>query len=242
MASTLETVKGIGETKSEVLAIIPARGGSRGIPRKNIIDLCGKPLIAYSIEVALKSSSIDRVVVSTEDEEIAEISVNYGAEVPFLRPKQLAGDRSCLGDANNYTLRRLRNEGFVPAAVVQLYPTHPFRNPKLLNSLVTKLFEGYSHVKTARPVRLNSLSLFSMNGGNELISLLPYEKNANDHRQVYFRSYGLFIASNQTGPQPFGIYLQHLTDPINLIDLDSYADLYLAEEIIKQGLFDFGLT
>ncbi|MBW1723549.1 MAG: hypothetical protein JRH13_15900, partial [Deltaproteobacteria bacterium] len=82
-------LKGHGH-KPEVLAIIPARGGSKGLPRKNIRDLCGKPLIAYSIEVALRAKLIDRVVVSTEDEEIAEISESFGAEVPFLRPKEMA--------------------------------------------------------------------------------------------------------------------------------------------------------
>jgi CMP-N,N'-diacetyllegionaminic acid synthase len=85
--------------KPETIAIIPARGGSKGIPRKNIVDLCGKPLIAYAIEAALKSDMITRVVVSTDDEGIAEISTAYGAEVPFLRPKEMALDRSSIGDA-----------------------------------------------------------------------------------------------------------------------------------------------
>lgn len=75
-----------------VLAVIPARGGSKGIPRKNIKELCGKPLIAWTIEEGLKSKYIDRLIVSTENEEIAEISKKYGAEVPFLRPEELSRD------------------------------------------------------------------------------------------------------------------------------------------------------
>jgi CMP-N-acetylneuraminic acid synthetase len=88
--------QGVVENASikKVLAIIPARGGSKGIPRKNIRDLCGKPLIAYSIEAAIKSRLINRVIVSTDDEEIAEISKSFGAEVPFMRPVCLAEDRS----------------------------------------------------------------------------------------------------------------------------------------------------
>jgi CMP-N-acetylneuraminic acid synthetase len=79
--------------RHRIVAIIPARGGSKGVPRKNVKPLAGKPLIAYTIEQALSSRYIDRVIVSTEDEEIAEISKHFGAEVPFLRPAELAGDR-----------------------------------------------------------------------------------------------------------------------------------------------------
>lgn len=74
------------------LAVIPARGGSKRIPRKNIKDFCGKPIIAYSIEAAINSGLFDKIIVSTDDEEIAQIARNYGAEVPFLRPKELADD------------------------------------------------------------------------------------------------------------------------------------------------------
>lgn len=77
-----------------VIAIVPARSGSKGLPGKNIKDLCGKPLLAWTIEKALKSRFIDKVVVSTDSEEIAEIAVRFGAEVPFLRPKELATDEA----------------------------------------------------------------------------------------------------------------------------------------------------
>ncbi|MCK4786348.1 MAG: acylneuraminate cytidylyltransferase family protein, partial [Desulfobacteraceae bacterium] len=78
--------------KRKVVAIIPARGGSKGLLGKNIIDLCGKPLIAYTIEAALKSKYIDRVIVTTDNKKIARISEECGAEVPFIRPKYLARD------------------------------------------------------------------------------------------------------------------------------------------------------
>jgi N-acylneuraminate cytidylyltransferase len=79
-------------TGKSVLAIIPARGGSKGLPGKNIKELCGKPLIAWTIEQAKSCSDIDRIVVSTDDSEIAEIAKKYGAEVPFIRPAELASD------------------------------------------------------------------------------------------------------------------------------------------------------
>ena len=85
--------------KNKIIAIIPSRGGSKGLPRKNIRLIAGKPLIAWTIEKAKKSKYIDKVVVSTEDEEIAEISKKYGAEVPFIGPKELATDESPTIDA-----------------------------------------------------------------------------------------------------------------------------------------------
>jgi len=93
----------------ENLAIIPARGGSKGILHKNIIDLCGKPLIAYSIEAALKSKYIDYVMVSTDDEQIAKVSKECGAHIPFMRPAELASDFSKTIDAVLYSINMLRN-------------------------------------------------------------------------------------------------------------------------------------
>jgi CMP-N-acetylneuraminic acid synthetase len=129
--------------RAEVLAVIPARGGSKGLPRKNILPLAGKPLIAYSIEAALASKLITRVVVSTDDQEIAEISRAYGAEVPFMRPAELAGDRAKVVDAINHTLRGLEGrEGYKPRVLATLYPTHPFRTPEMLDELVSRNLNG----------------------------------------------------------------------------------------------------
>ena len=85
--------------KNKIVALIPARGGSKGIKNKNIIDLCGKPLISYTIQAALESKYIDKVIVSTDSQEIADVAIKYGAEVPFLRPGELASDTSKTIDA-----------------------------------------------------------------------------------------------------------------------------------------------
>ena len=82
----------------KVLAIIPARGGSKGLPGKNIKELCGKPLIAWSIEVAKACCNIDRIVVSTDDDRIAEVAKKYGIEIPFMRPAELATDTTSIVD------------------------------------------------------------------------------------------------------------------------------------------------
>jgi N-acylneuraminate cytidylyltransferase/CMP-N,N'-diacetyllegionaminic acid synthase len=112
-----------------MLAIIPARGGSKGLPGKNIKPLHGKPLIAYTIEAALASPSISRVVVSTECEKIAEVSRRYGSEVPFLRPMELAQDNSLAIDAYIYTIEKLKSESQRGdyANFVVLQPTSPLR-------------------------------------------------------------------------------------------------------------------
>lgn len=121
------------------IAVIPARGGSKRIPRKNIKDFHGKPLIAYSIEVALKSNLFDKVVVSTDDEEIAQISKKYGAEVPFLRPKELSDDFTGTGAVVNHTIDFLKEQGEDYDFVCTIYATAPFLDEKYLIESFEKL-------------------------------------------------------------------------------------------------------
>lgn len=111
-----------------MIAIIPARAGSKGLPGKNIKLLNGKPLIAYTIEAALKSKGISRVIVSTEDNKIAEVSKEFGAEVPFMRPENLATDTSLSLDVYEYTINRLELEEKTSIKnFVVLQPTSPLR-------------------------------------------------------------------------------------------------------------------
>ena len=120
-----------------ILALIPARGGSKGVPRKNVKALGGKPLIAYSIEAGLASMQIDHVVVSTEDEEIAKISRRLGAAVPFLRPAQLATDHSPTVDTVLHAIRFFEAENNFFDAVCLLQPTVPFRSGADLDAAIT---------------------------------------------------------------------------------------------------------
>ncbi len=100
--------------KKTIIAIIPARGGSKGLPGKNIKELCGKPLIAWSIEAGLKSKYLDEVMVTTDSKDIADISKQYGASVPFLRPDELAGDTSTTFEVVKHAICYYKNE-FVSA-------------------------------------------------------------------------------------------------------------------------------
>lgn len=114
--------------KPLILAIIPARGGSKGIPRKNIRTFNGRPLIEYAVEVAKKAPSIDRIVVSTDSEEVATIAKAAGAEVPFLRPATLADDTSKVADAVAHLLLQLKTgEHYQPDYILLLQPTNPMR-------------------------------------------------------------------------------------------------------------------
>lgn len=124
-----------------MIAIIPARGGSKGLPGKNVRPLNGKPLIAYAVEEALKAKHIERVIISTDDEDIARVAVEYGAELPFMRPAELASDTAKAVDNYIYTIGRLEEEGGKPIdSFVVLQPTSPLRIAEDIDGAV-ELFE-----------------------------------------------------------------------------------------------------
>lgn len=121
----------------DVVAIIPARSGSKGVPGKNILPLLGHPLIAYSIVAALQSNVISRTIVTTDSEEVAEISRKYGAEVPFLRPAEFATDASTDRDFLVHAMEWLKvNEGIKPEYFVHLRPTTPFRDFTVIDEAI----------------------------------------------------------------------------------------------------------
>ena len=130
---------------NEILAIIPARGGSKGLKRKNILDFIGKPLIAHTIEQAQNSKYVSRVIVSTEDEEIAMISKKYGAEIPFMRPNRLADDSSSTNEVIEYILKELEmKEGYRPDLICLLQCTSPLRTSEDIDNTIDKLFNTNS--------------------------------------------------------------------------------------------------
>jgi CMP-N-acetylneuraminic acid synthetase len=122
-----------------VLVVIPARGGSKSIPRKNLADVAGRPLIAYVIEAARAARRVGRVVVSTEDEEIAGVARRFGAEVPFLRPQELSRDEVSLIPVVAHALRSMDALGFRAEAVLSAQPTSPFLDGSDFDAMVEKL-------------------------------------------------------------------------------------------------------
>ncbi len=115
------------------VAIIPARGGSKRIPRKNIKEFCGKPMIAWSIEAAMESGCFDRVIVSTDDEEIAAVARQYGAETPFMRPAQLSDDYTGTIPVIRHAVEWLADNGCAVSQACCIYATAPFVSPEDLN-------------------------------------------------------------------------------------------------------------
>ncbi len=138
--------------KVEILAVIPARGGSKSLPRKNLKSLCGQPLIVWTIAEAKKSKHLTRIIVSTNDTEIATVAKQFGAEVPFLRPAELAADLSSSLDALSHALDWLeKNEGYVPDAVALLPPTAPLRKAEDIERGIELLLRS-PEADSVRPV------------------------------------------------------------------------------------------
>jgi len=218
-----------------IVAIIPARGGSKGIPRKNLQPLCGKPLIAYSIEAALAARLVERVVVSTDDEEIAEVSRRYGAEVPFLRPSALARGSAIVGDVVSHVVDQLAASGWRAFAQATLYPTHPFRAQGLIDQLLERLFSRNDTVFTVRRLTVRRHTFF-VPGGEGLRPLATDPSVGGPYPGALHRAYGLLHAS-VLSPRGKPGHAHEVTDPAALVDIDTPEDLRLAEAILRRGLF-----
>lgn len=154
-------------SKLEVLALIPARGGSKGIPRKNIRPFAGQPLIAFSIAAGLQAGTVTRVIVTTDDEEIAEVARDWGAETPFMRPTGLAQDGTLDLPVFQHALNWLaENEAYHPQAIVHLRPTTPIRPPDLVDRSVALLLAHpeADSVRGITPAHQNPFKMWLMDG------------------------------------------------------------------------------
>ena len=221
------------------IAIIPARGGSKRIPRKNIKDFYGKPLIAYSIQTALKSKLFDKIIVTTDDDEIAYIAKEYGAEVPFLRPKALSDDFTGTDDVVNHTLEWLKKEGETFDFVCTIYATAPLLQSKYLK-------EGYNALKNSTAI--NAFSATSMpfpiqrtfkindKGRCEMFTPEHYMTRSQDLEEAY-QDAGQFywVKTDQTSHQVmFGKDSISIILPRHLVqDIDTLEDWYRAEIMYK---------
>ncbi len=127
--------------KKRVLGVIPARGASKGLPRKNVLPLCGKPLIAWTIEAAQRARGLTTVILSTDDDEIAAVGREYGCEAPFMRPPELGGDRSKQADVVAHALAFMAEQrGERYDAVMCLQPTTPLRKPRHIDESLDAFF------------------------------------------------------------------------------------------------------
>ena len=226
----------IGDKK--VLALIPARGGSKGIPHKNIIDLCGRPLIEYSISAARSSKYIDRVIVSTDDAEIAKVSGESGADVPFLRPAELAGDDSRTVDAVLHAVNQLKAQGEEYHILVLLQPTQPLRTSEDVDKAIEKFIESNCQdLVSVSPVDDNPLLIRSIEN-DKLIPLINASSTCRrQDMPAYYRVNGcIYInlidelnesTSFNDNTVPFVMSREHS------VDIDEMKDLYIAEYYLK---------
>lgn len=177
--------------KLEILAVIPARGGSKGIPRKNIKNFVGYPLIAYSIQAAVNSKYVTRTIVSTDDIEIAEVAKNYGAEVPFLRPSKFAQDSSLdFPVFENLLQTLLDNEDYKPNFVIQLRPTSPIRPHNLVDDAIEIMLSDpdIDSVRGVVPSGQNPYKMWKINPNSGLmeglLTVQGIEEPYNSARQA----------------------------------------------------------
>jgi CMP-N,N'-diacetyllegionaminic acid synthase len=180
--------------KSSAYSITGARGGSKSVPKKNIMDLAGFPLVAYSIVAGKLTPGIERVILSTDSKEIADIGAAYGAEVPFLRPAELATDNATDKGFLVHALEWLAsNEGAMPEFLALLRPTCPLRDPEIVGKAVTALRDNpdATSLRSVHPSRVTPQKMFAIEG-KFLRGLFPQETRREYHalpRQSFPLSY-----------------------------------------------------
>lgn len=221
----------------KVLGIIPARGGSKAIPRKNLVILGGKPLIAWTCESAMRSN-LDRVIVSTDDEQIAALAISLGVDVPFRRPAELSGDSSATIDAVLHALRTI-DEKF--DAVMVLQPTSPFRTTQDINECISLLEEctadsviSVVDVGGHHPARMKYLN-------QGLLVDPPFvESRENQPRQelqpMYIRNGAVYLTRTETlqqGSFKGSRSAAHIMPVERSINIDEPFDLIIAEAVLS---------
>jgi N-acylneuraminate cytidylyltransferase len=237
---------------TEVLALIPARGGSKSVPRKNIRPLAGRPLIAYSIAAGLASDTVTRLVVSTDDEEIAAISRSFGAQVPFLRPPALSQDDTPDLPVFHHALEWLaENEGYQPEILVQLRPTSPFRRVWHIDQAVYRLLERpeADAVRTVCIPFQNPFKMWRIGQDGFMHPLVdlgiqePYNLPRQSLPEVYWQTGYVDVVwadtilskNSMTGER----ILPLVIDPGEWIDIDSPDDWRRAERLLESGELSF---
>lgn len=224
----------------KIVTIIPARGGSKGLPQKNILPLAGKPLIAYTIEASLQCPLIDRTVVSTDDSKIAEIAKQYGAEVPFFRPKELATGDAPTEDTLKHAVEWLENnEGYYFDILVFMQVTDVFKKRALLEKCIRALLEDESvdSAFVAYPDHKN----YWKKVGDKYVRL---DKRGHAARQlkehIYREDTGLGCATRvniikQGKRLGDNVVIVPNDDTASFIDIHTEFDFWLAEKIVLEG-------
>jgi len=227
------------------VAIIPARGGSKRIPRKNIKEFCGKPIIAYSIEVALSSGLFDRVIVSTDDDEIAAVAKKYGAEVPFMRPKELSDDHTGTTAVIAHAIQWLTNNNLLIDNVCCIYATAPLIKKEYLIKGYENITGGHFNMSFSavpfkfpiqRALRINS------SGKTEPIDPLKIKSRSQDLESTFHDAGQFYWAKSHFFSDQYSFF-SSLSCPIILPrylaqDIDDEEDWLVAQSLFNTFIKD----
>ena len=223
-------------TNKTFLAIIPARGGSKRLPRKNVLDLCGKPLIAYTIEAALKSKYIDKVIVSSDDEEILNISSNFGADI-IKRPIDLANDTATTFDTIKHTIDNFEKYDYI----VLLQPTSPLRNEKHIDEAI-QLLEEKNADSIISVCEMDHSPLWSntLPKDGNMSNFLKDEilnKRSQDLEKYYRLNGAIYICKTEKLLENKGFFLKenifaYVMDRKSSVDIDEDIDFKMVETLI----------
>jgi CMP-N,N'-diacetyllegionaminic acid synthase len=235
----------------KVLTIIPARGGSRGVPNKNIRDLLGKPLLVWTIEAAKAATLTGRIIVSTDSEEIAAVAREAGAEVPFLRPAEISGDLATDQEFVIHALEFLKEkEGYVPDVVARFSPTTPLRPSTLIDATIQKLLDS-PDADSVRPIsRLSHHPYKAWRTDGEWLvpafdsQVTGHEEPHNMPRQLFPEMYAHLGASGVAWTKT---HTEHGTtsgrkvkyvvmDDIDALDINTPLDFEIAEFLMRKRL------
>lgn len=224
----------------KILAIIPARGGSKGIPKKNIIDLLGKPLLYYSIKSAKESKYIDKVIISTDDEEIAEVGKELGVDVPFLRPEEISGDKAKSIDAFIHAIKELEKLEEKYDYILLLQNTSPLRQSWHIDEAIEKLIESnerslvsVSEV-TEHPCIMRTLD---ENENTQPLISMTGDMRRQDFPPIYIVNGAIYIQKNDEyldlNTNLNGGKLAYVMAREYSVDIDEYLDLDIARHYLK---------
>ena len=224
-------------TNKTFLAIIPARGGSKRLPRKNVLDLCGKPLIAWSIKAGLNSKYIDKVVVSSDDDEILEISKKFGADI-LKRPYELANDTATTFDAIKHTIDNFEKYDYI----VLLQPTSPLRNEKHIDEAI-ELLEKKKADAIVSVCEMEHSPLWSntLPKDGSMSNFLKDEilnKRSQDLEKFYRLNGAIYICKTEKLIENKSFFLKdnifaYIMNRENSVDIDEEIDFKIAEVILK---------
>ncbi len=230
---------------ADCIALVTARGGSKRLPGKNIRDLAGKPLIAWSIEAAVKARSVSRVLVSTDDAAIAAAASDAGAEIPFLRPTNLAGDKSSHYDVIAHALDWLEQDtGQLPTLLCLLQPTSPLRLAGDIDALVEMVLAANADCGfSVSEAKVHPAYMYRLNGKGEAEAFLPRPQGylrSQDLEPLYHVNGAIYVLRPRTFRQRITVLsdrpVAYVMPPERSVDIDDAQDFILAETLMRSRL------